>query len=85
MQNIIILVIRRLFQAFREYVLGELSVDGEAIYSLTRSPEYLLVARILLLDCREQLKSLQVQVKWISIVMIACKILVIFLRVKEFQ
>ncbi|XP_046379990.2 tetratricopeptide repeat protein 27-like [Haliotis rufescens] len=52
-------------KAFIEYILGDLSQDGAPVYSLARHITYLFLARIIFLDCRDHLKSLQTSDWWL--------------------
>lgn len=45
-----------------QYVMASLSSDGEGIYELVVSPEYLFIAKALLCECKEQLQQLQVSI-----------------------
>lgn len=42
--------------------MASLSSDGEGIYELVVSPEYLFIAKALLCECKEQLQQLQVSI-----------------------
>merc|ERR1712241_251925 len=48
-----------------QYVLDALSVDGEAVYKLCTFPVYLLIARIILLECREHLRLCETSAWWL--------------------
>ncbi|XP_033735526.1 tetratricopeptide repeat protein 27-like isoform X3 [Pecten maximus] len=53
------------FKKLHNYVLEEMSTDGEPVYDKCLCIELLFVARFLLLDCREFLKNLQTADWWL--------------------
>ncbi|OWF36544.1 tetratricopeptide repeat protein 27-like [Mizuhopecten yessoensis] len=53
------------FKKLHNYVLEELSMDGEPVYDKCLRIELLFVARFILLDCREHLKNLQTADWWL--------------------
>lgn len=52
-------------QKISDFLETELSVDGEPIYNLTAYPEYLYIARFILLECRDRFCHLKTADWWL--------------------